>query len=321
MIRLTLLLLPLIMVVTEAQAITAEELRLIAGQADREDRLRASRINPNDLSSLLPKMNQPAPPVTLSPKKAHQKSGKPVSKKYTQQPKTSAIKKTTLKPISPSTQAATQVAKLSIAPSTTKPDNVYIPPPRIANTKTHTYTDAEPIAKQQTYGIRMGAWLPARLERNATSADPGRVEIVLIKTVQGDHQTLPAGTLLFAEKAYNQGTQKLDMQVVKAITPQGDEITLKGLVYDAGRAAGLQGIVNGNPITTSVKSGVSRGLLDASRVMFASLSTDAAVGTVVNATTDAVIRDQQAVLDVQSPQPYTIHVTAQDVLVRVEETF
>ena len=286
--------------------LTADNLRLMAGQAEREERLRASRVDPNDLASLLP--GQLVIDATMD-KQAREKEPTlaPVSTKYTASP---AVKQST----------AVNASRPSTAVATVDRD-VYIPPPRQATGKTRIMADAVPVASQSRFGIRMGTWLRARLERNTTSADPGRLELVLIDEVVGDVKGLGQGTLLFADKAYNQSTQRLDMQVVKAITPEGDEFTLRGLIYDDKRNAGLPGLVTGQPVSQSIGKGVSRGLLDASRVALSGLSNSAVVNAVTDRTAEAVITDKQTLLDVQNTQPYTIYVTAQDVLIRVEETF
>ncbi len=64
-----------------------------------------------------------------------------------------------------------------------------------------------------------------------------------MRDVQGDHQLLPAGTFLFSEKRYNQGTKRLDLHVIKARLPNALEIELDCIVYDASKVAGLQGIM------------------------------------------------------------------------------
>ncbi|KAF0190508.1 MAG: Uncharacterized protein FD165_2676 [Gammaproteobacteria bacterium] len=295
-----------------AQAISSEELRLLVGDAEREKRVRASRVDPNDLSTLLPvekpsTTTRPVVPAKSGPvtTPAHEP---PVSRKYATAP--SATETPDRRPISP-TPSVTPVKKN---------DNVYVPPARYTARNNPVTSDAVMI-NQRRFGIRMGSWVQARLRRDTTSADPGLVEMELAATVEGDVRELAAGTLLFAEKAYNHGTKRLDLRIVKAITPDGEELELSGLVYDLKEHAGLLGIVTESPTVETVGTGVRQGLLTAGRVAARQMTGSDIVGTVAGTTAETVIDEKQTVFDHTQTQPYTIHVNAQDVRVRVEATF
>lgn len=286
-----------------AQAVTSEELRLMAGEVERDQRLRASRIDPDALGRLLPQKT----PTANTP--AHQE----------EVVQTHVIQSTKYHRPASANDADTQTATATREGEKVQA-NVYVPPPRVMDAKARITTDAV-IVKQQRFGIRLGTWMPARLDRTTTSADPGLVELVLANHVQGDHRTLPKGTLLFARKAYNRGTQRLDLRITKMITPDGHELEINALVYDNARIAGLAGTISNQPVTQTVKSGLVRGLLDTSQLAMNTLGDSSLINTLGDSAVDEVVNNQRAVLDEQQHQTYTIRVTAQDVLIRVEGTF
>lgn len=311
MVRLFMLVLCLLPTLSQAAPpVTAESLRLMAGEAERQERLRASRVDPNDLSALLPRPASKASPPAES-NKAVAKTPMvttPVSRKYTRQADARPAE-----PKGTSAQAETL--------GTTVASNIYVPPSRKMSHNDRIVTDAVTVETQQKYGIRLGSWLHARLQRNTTSADPGRVEFVLTESYPGDIQTLDQGTVLFAKKAFNPATQRLDLQVIHAITPDGQEIDVNGLIYDDQRMAGLAGILSGEAATASLSRGMRRGLLDATNIAVSEISDNAVVNALTDRTRQAYTDDQSAVLDMQDRSTVLLYVASQDVLIRVEETF
>lgn len=301
-----------ILVPLTAQAISPDELRLLVGDAEREKRIRAARVDPNDLSKLLPG-NEAT--TTTKPETPARRGGtatpsreSPVSKKHASVTNTGEIPGHRMDAQPPSVDPVK------------RNDNIYVPPARYSASGTPILSDAV-MVNQRRFGIRMGSWAKARLRRDTTSADPGLVEMELAVTLDGDVRTLAAGTLLFAEKAYNHGTKRLDLRVVKAITPDGEELTVSGLVYDQREHAGLLGIVTENTTAQTVGTGVKQGLLNAGRVAARQMTGSDVVGTMAGTTAETVIEEKQTVFDHAQAQPFTIHVNAQDVLVRVEATF
>lgn len=101
----------------------------------------------------------------------------------------------------------------------------------------------EPDTKRH-YGIRRGTWIKAELRRNINNAEPGDVELYLSQEVHGDKKSLPVDTQLFAAKALNNATQRLDMITTYAITPKGREFELKARIYDTLKVSGLVGIID-----------------------------------------------------------------------------
>lgn len=162
-----------------------------------------------------------------------------------EQPKPSVGTSKYVAPSQPS--AATRPAEsTSTAPQPTvavKPDNVYIPPLRgSGNRTTRTYSvEAE---DQKAFGIRKGTWAEVEIARRISSADFGEVEIRLINTIPGKFRDLPANTLLFAHTGYNQGSQRMNIQVTNALLPDEEEaINLMAYGYDLQRQAGLPGTI------------------------------------------------------------------------------
>ena len=293
----------LLLIPAVVQAVTSEELRLMAGEVERDQRLRESRVDPDALGNLLPHDKR----TIATPPAQHEaiQPDKPQSTKYH-------------RPASPDN--AGDLFTVTTKETTKNRNNLYVPPPRVMGAAARITTDAVTVA-QRRFGIRLGTWIPARLERTTTSSDPGLVELVLTQDVDGDHRTLAKGTLLFARKAYNQGTKRLDLQIVKIITPEGHEMKVNALVYDHVRVAGLIGAVSGPPMAATVKTGLVRGLLESSQLAMNTLGDSSLVNTLGDTAVNEVVNNQREVLDEQQLNTYTIRVTAQDVLIRIEETF
>lgn len=289
-------------------AVTPDDLRQIDGEAERIKRLKASQIDPNNLSSLFEDTGSKAKENVLV------KSGGVLKKTDKKRQKTN---------ISDKNSDSTRIEKKQRVKKeeSESNQNLYIPPPRQNAGKSRIKTDAVVIS-QKKYGIRMGTWISASLLRSTSNSDPGLIEVVLTEDVVGDVKTLEKGTILFADKFYNYGTSRLDMHAIKAITPSGYEMDVSGLVYDTQRTAGLLGIVTGNMLSESVKSGMSAGLINVSRAAVKNFAKDGSMaGAMTEAAADSIIDDKEAVLTLNQIQPYTIRVAAQDILIRIEETF
>ena len=100
------------------------------------------------------------------------------------------------------------------------------------------------VVDQQRFGIIMGSWIEAKLETPANSADSGLLEFQVTETVYGKHQSLPAGTLLFVNKSFNNGNRRLEGQSVVAILPDGSELkNVRAYLYSKDRTSGLSGTI------------------------------------------------------------------------------
>lgn len=322
--------------------ITAERLRQIASDAEREKRFKASRVDPDNMASFLDFLNRPdqsqkgaeSPEMTESMQ--HQKSRR---FDYSHNPDTSMVMPERIPEAGPEKQQkkAMPVRSGKYSQNTKAPVNnvvatqippkgsggnqfTYIPPARaVSNNTASNYSDAGKKTKRR-FGIRIGTWIKGRLGRSTTNSDPGLIEIHITEDVSGDYRTLPSGTIFFCQKQFNPGTRRLDLEILKALLPSGDEIELTALVYDVQREAGLRGIVVENE-NRSVATGMVNGVLNAGRRL-ASLGADNTAGIIIDSTVGSVTEDQKEINEAKKPTiAYTIHVPPQGVLVQIQTTF
>lgn len=272
---------------SSAVAVTADELRGAAADKDREALLRQGRANTGSLGALLP-------------------NDSPKSSKYGTSAKTTAKKRAAKKP---GAAPASGVSDTS---------NLYTPPPRSSAVSGGQAIVADAVHSTVAFGVRLGTWLNASLGRNTTSGDSGSVEMTLTSDVIGDRRTLPAGTLLFADKNLNNITKRMEMVVTHGITPTGQEFEMRGMVFDPQKTPGLAGVY-----VLDKKEVVARG---ATKGAIAAVG--AAVGTVgvgpvgaaTNAATQSVLNDAGQVTESNAPQA-VIYVSPQALIIRVEKQF
>lgn len=126
--------------------------------------------------------------------------------------------------------------------STVNNGDIYIPPPRNSSS---VATVAGVLTKNKNkFGILMGTWIEAELTRTASSAESGQIEFRLLESVEGRYRTLPANTVLFANKSFNVTSKRLESLTSVAITPGGDEFGgIQAYVYSLDRTAGLNGSI------------------------------------------------------------------------------
>jgi len=313
-------------VVISAGAVTPEELRLEAGDSQRDQRRRDVRIDPNNLNSLIPSFDSPIEvglPVyeaerneennlNISPDK---KPMQPIKLEIKVTNPDKPIKASKYGKINKKERHNTKKRKMN------RDDFIYVPPSRKAQRggKSSFVSDAVKI-KQKNFGIRKGSWIEAELARETTNNDPGDIEFTVLRDVKGDHGILPAQTTLFAGKKYNKGTNRLDLIVHYAILPDGKEITLSGIVYDLQKQAGLVGIIEDNSLKNSGR-GLERGLLRGAGNALTSLAGGSVASDVVESTVDVISSDKISVLDQQKAQSYTIYVAKQNLFVQINKTF
>ena len=181
-------------------------------------------------------------------------------------------------------------------------------------------TDAVPVAANRHFGIPVGAWIHVTLAHSLSSADPGYAEFLVTRPVVGVSRTLPVGTKLFAQKEYNQSTQRLEFRVVKGITPSGHEFAMQGLVYDPEKMAGLPGVVSGNARQVA-RQGLGTGILAAGSAAISQLGAGSVVGSAVSAGTNSVLSNTGQWVDQSTQSTITIYVSPQRALIQVGATF
>ena len=94
------------------------------------------------------------------------------------------------------------------------------------------------------------------------------IELILSSTLKGRYNNVPAKTAFMAIATFNAGTERMDLQVRSAITPDDKEITLLATAYDLANRNGLAGVIIrdrdsevkdafGNAVVTMSKGAVS----------------------------------------------------------------
>jgi len=292
MVRLLLTGLVCIHVSSAAAAITADELRGAAADQDREAAQKQNRANTGALGELLPS----------SPKSS--KYGIPSAD-------APAVKKRAVKKPGATTPATG-------APELPGISNLYTPPPRSSAVSGGQAIIADAVHSTVAFGVRLGTWLNASLDRNTTSGDSGSVELTLTGDVIGDRRTLPAGALLFADKSLNNVTKRMEMVVTHGITPAGQEFEMRGLVFDPQKTPGLAGIYVLDKKEV-VARGATKGAIAAVGAAAGTLG-GAATGAATNAATQSVLNDVNQVTD-NNAQQAIIYVSPQSLIIRVEKQF
>ena len=284
-----------------AWPVTPDELRALSGVTEREEQQRANRAKTSDPKTLLPVSKEP---VRTTPQ----------SSKYGTASTPARSNASGIAARENGREAASDTA----GPGSD--DSDYIPPPRSGTgTNNAIYSDSVPVPKQR-FGIRLGQWLEAALERNSSSAEPGLVELRMTADVVGDKRTLRTGTLLYASKGLNGGTKRLEMQVTKGITPDGHEFTMKGLIFDAQKVSGLNGIMQIDNSQIAKHSGTNAALA-AVAAGARGLARTSPFGAAATSATETAITDTNRSTEFNTSLREVIYVSPQPVLIRVEEMF
>jgi hypothetical protein len=292
-------LLTVLLTSSSAYAVTPEELRQMSGETDRQEQQRANRANTGDPASLLP------PPKAGSTSGSQPQSGKYGTPAKAPRAVPASGGQTTDRPAS---QAGDD-----------KTDS-YNPPARPAVTgKDAIYSDSVPLPKVR-FGIRLGTWFEATLDRNTSSAEPGQVELHVTQDVIGDKRTLKAGSLLYASKGLNGSTKRLELRCEHGITPDGHEFSMRGLVFDPQKVSGLNGImqVDGAQIA---KHSATNAALSAVAAGARTVMPSAPVGAAVRGATETALTDTNRGTEFNNAMREVIYVSPQPVLIRVEELF
>ncbi len=182
------------------------------------------------------------------------------------------------------------------------------------------FSDAVEPDKNRHYGIRRGTWIKAELRRNINNAEPGDVGLYLSQEVHGDKKSLPVDTQLFAAKALNNATQRLDMITTYAITPEGREFVLKARIYDTLKVSGLMGIIDADK-SKIAERGTTQGLATLGSSVLGEVSGQSIIGRGFAKGGQSMIEDTQNASQIETQQQITIFVAPQPILLRVEETF
>lgn len=267
-----------------AAAVTADELRDAAAEQDRETTQRQGRTDTGSIGSLLPGDPQTSSKYDTGAKTA---TKKPAAKK----------------------QDATAAPGVG---------EVYTPPPRSSAVSGEQAIVTDAVHSTVAFGIRLGSWLNASLDRNTTSGESGSVELTLTGDAIGDRRTLPAGTVLFADKNLNNTTKRMEMVVTHGITPTGLEFEMHGLVFDPQKTPGLAGVYVLDK-KESVSRGAQKGAIAAVGAAVG-MAGPGVAGVATNAAAQSVLNDAGTVTDNNAAQA-VIYVSPQALIIRVEKQF
>lgn len=206
-------------------------------------------------------------------------------------------------------------------------DAVYQQQPAVAtvssrnpSSRNTVYSDAVEPDEKRHYGILRGTWIKAELRRNINNAEPGDVELYISQEVHGDKKSLPVDTQLFAAKALNSATQRLDMLTTYAITPGGREFELKARIYDTLKVSGLMGIIDADE-SKIAERGTTQGLAALGSSVLGEVGGQSIIGRGLAKGGQSIISDSERASQLDTRQQITIFVAPQPILLRIEETF
>lgn len=275
-----------------ALAVSPDELRELSGVTDRQQQQRSNRAKSDDVKNLIPAKNPT--PAAVNP---------PISTKYRAQGRGDA-------------EAQHSTPGENRAPHS---NSNYAPPARDASAAKDIIL-SDSVKATHEFGIRLGQWMEATLDRNSSSAEPGLIELQLTKDVQGNKRVLSAGTLIYALKTLNSGTKRMELMTVKGITPDGLEFAVKGQVFDTQKVSGLNGIMvfDKEQIT---KNSLTSGALSAVSSIGRSVMATNPAGAALRGATESALTDTDKVTQFNNAQREVIYVSPQPLLIRVDEKF
>ncbi len=290
-----------------AAAVTADELRGTAAEQEHAAAQRQGRADTGSMDSLLPVVPQKGGDSPKSSK--YDTDTKPAADKPAAKAaaKNHAAKKTAAEKHDPATALARAGAS-----------NLYTPPLRSSPVAAGQAVVTDAVNSTVAFGIRLGSWLNASLDRNTTSGESGAVELTLATDYIGGRRTLPARTVLFADKSLNTTTKRMEMLVTHGITPAGLEFEMRGMVFDPQKTPGLAGVYIMDK-KESVARGATKGALAAVGAAVGMASPGVA-GVATNAAAQSVLNDAGAVTDGNAEQA-VIYVSPQALIIRVEKQF
>lgn len=324
----------LIAPVNAERLLSVDELRQLAGDADKGHREKGARITGGDLSKLLPEQKtsegvaevkqqskeQSRPEVSSQSKAIIQDTAiqredeAPRANKYGRTVASAQLDGTHQSGGRVKTNTSRQAPAISVAQNN---PFKYVPPPRTESAVNNVYTDAVTVDELE-YGIRIGSWVGLKMLKNTSSAEPGVVAFSVTEPVQGRYRVLEAGTELFATKSFNAATKRLEMIISHGVTISGEEFDIFGQVHDAQKVSGLDGIIKKRDI---VKGGVQSGVLAATRSVLGQVVKDSPVGVGVAVGADVVLSEGEDTITTQMRDQYVIYVSSQSAKMFVTKTF
>jgi hypothetical protein len=302
-----LLLIALFFCVASAQAITPDELRALSSSQNHEKEQKDNRVNTGEVGKLIP-----ANKKTNQPSSTKYSAGNLTENSNTPKAQASPNKKNSINATATAQDAAN--TEKTVVPTINS--DIYIPPTR-QTTSNQIVSDAIPTSL--VFGVRLGTWIKANLNRDTSSAEPGTVEVAVTEDVVGDKRTLPAGTMLFAVKVLNNATKRMEMTVTNGITPKGQEFKVRGLIFDPLKVSGLSGLYQIDEQNIA-KHGAQKGAVAAVGAATQTLGRLNPLAAAGGAVTQSVLSDTSGAVEYNRPTA-VIYVSPQPLLIRVEERF
>ena len=166
------------------------------------------------------------------------------------------------------------------------------------------------------FGVRAGTWARVFLPRSVSSSEPANIELELIEEIEGRHKNVPAGTIFFTKHRINPATQRLDMQAVLMVLPDGSEYSISATIHSSGMTAGLAGavITHTNKVASTA---IKRNVLDSTAQVIAQNRNP--VASIAGNVATEVLDVQENALPTR-PE-YSVQVASQEGLIRFGRSF
>jgi len=107
-------------------------------------------------------------------------------------------------------------------------------------------------ASPSLFSIAKGTMMPGELRVFVINRKSDKIEIFLKNDIIGERRTLSRGTRLYGKKRYNSSTRRLEINLTRGITPNGESFALRATVFDSNLEKGLKGLVTISEQKTSI---------------------------------------------------------------------
>lgn len=170
------------------------------------------------------------------------------------------------------------------------------------------------------FGISLGTTITVTLDNSASNVQPGFIALRVGETIRGRKNDLPHGSTLFARSSAVIGSERLFLNVTKGVTPEGDEFSVQGVVFDNKREPGLAARVVSDGKTLARAS--SEGLNTLGRELLSAAPTNGATGAATEATLSQLLKEKAAGDQAAQGRPaYVVVASPQAATVQIESTF
>lgn len=171
-----------------------------------------------------------------------------------------------------------------------------------------------------TFGISLGTEIAVSLDNSASNIQPGLIKLTVDETVRGRKDDLPRGSTFFARSSAVLGSERLFLNVSKGVTPNGDEFSVQGVIFDIKREPGLAARVVSDGKMLARAS--SEGLNTLSRELLGAAPTDGVTGAATEATLGQLLKEKESGDRAEQGRPaYVVVASPQTATVQIESTF